>query len=115
MSQKIKMTRSLIILMSFLSVIGICGLCGCCLRDFKDSKRQTITNDGGISKEQAVRITQQEIVRRGWTGLVIEERDVYRTANGWWVTVWSLPKGPGKQVAFEISSEGKIVRLIPGE
>jgi hypothetical protein len=63
-------------------------------------------------KEQAIAVAKQEVTRRGWKDIEVEDA---RLENGHWVvTLWSLPKTPGGHATVEVSTDGKMLRYLPG-
>lgn len=64
------------------------------------------------AKERAIAVAKEEVARRGWKNVEIEEA---RLENGRWVvTLWSLPKTPGGHATVEVSTDGKLLRFVPG-
>jgi hypothetical protein len=64
-----------------------------------------------ITKEQAVEIARQEVVKLGWTSF---EFTGAVFSKNWYVTFSNVPAVPGGHVTIEISVEGKIIHVHPG-
>lgn len=63
-------------------------------------------------KEDAIISAKQEMILRGWKGIEVENA---RLENGRWIiTLWSLPETVGGHATVEVSTEGKVLRVIPG-
>ena len=65
-----------------------------------------------ITKDDAAEVAKAEVLRRGWKEVEIE--DVRFDEGRWSITIWRLPKVPGGHGTVEVSTNGKVLRFIPG-
>jgi len=65
-----------------------------------------------IGKEQAIEIAKREVTRKGWKEIQVENASF--ETNRWLVTLWELPKTPGRFAIVEISTNGEVLRFLPG-
>ena len=63
-------------------------------------------------RERAVALAKEEMLRRGWKEMELQEANL--EAGVWQISLWRLPKVPGGHATVEISSDGKVIRVLPG-
>jgi hypothetical protein len=66
-----------------------------------------------IGKEQAVAIAKQEVTRRGWKELEVMSSNL--EGKHWVIMLERLPKVWGGHATVEVSTNGKVVRFLPGK
>lgn len=65
-----------------------------------------------VTAEKATAVAKAEVIRRGWND--VEVGDVSFDDGRWSVTLWQLPKTPGGHGTVEVSTNGSIIRFLPG-
>ncbi len=66
-----------------------------------------------IGKEQAVAIAEQEVTRRGWKELEVVSSNL--EGKHWVIMLERLPKVWGGHATVEVSTNGKVLRFVPGK
>jgi len=101
-------------------ICGIALLIGCRKKSAEKAeiaevgfRSNVIVAELPISKEQAAKIAEEEAMRRGWKGVSDAEPPRF-DGNTWLVMFWSTPRTPGGFVTIRISTDGKVLGIIPG-
>jgi hypothetical protein len=92
--------RRFLFLLAIGNACALCFLLGGC------------TSKPRIEKEQAVAIAKREAIRKGWKEVEVNTAN-FETSR-WVITLWELPKTPGGFAIVEVSSNGKVIRFLPG-
>ena len=66
-----------------------------------------------IGKEQAIAIAKRVVIQLGWKEVEVVSASL--DSGHWQVVLWCLPKTPGGFGTVEISTEGRVIRFIPGK